>query len=230
MTSTTRLGLVFCVLARTAWAGEATFTARSSDGPAQIVVTVNGRQVFPADAPVRVRVAQRRSAFDRVEVRQRDESQRPWVHFAQLRAGADYVVRENPCSLFDLWDQAAPESAMTHWVRFRVAPGVSQAISFRAGLGEHVAVQPGATSAPIAVTRGGAMCEHASAEFDALPARADWATARPKHVGFFFMNDQVLVVTYVGPKAELAVSVEDRPADLTDPSATTPEEEAARAR
>lgn len=202
---------VMIVLASGALAGEARFSALPQDRAPRVTVKVNGRQIFPSKGTVRVQVGTQ--TFDRIEA--------SWdrtvdVVFAQFDPKVEYVVRENPCSMFEIW-RKDDERAPTHWVSFRVSPTLREAIEFRLRPGSPVVVKPGETSAPIPVLPGGAMCLHAAASFEALPAHSDWETGKPKRISYRFLRDQLLVVTYVGPQAELSLSVREKPAGLVDP-------------
>lgn len=200
---------------------DATFSALPQDWPTVVVVKVNGRQVFPA-AGKSVRVQVNARALGRIEVshsRSKDtEPQPPSVVWAQFTPGTEYVVRENPCSMFELWPKGQDEETPpVHWVSFRVAPGVRQAIEFRTSPGPTVLVKPGTTSAPSPVYPGGAMCMRAAATFEALPEHGDRDTVRTKRISYRFLNDQLLVVTYSGPRAELSLSLREKPAGLVAP-------------
>jgi hypothetical protein len=205
-------------LAQPALAAEAIFVPQRELRLSRVVVRVNGRQIIPAAQPVRVRVGT--TGFDRVEVllvpQQADPSppSPPWVLSAQFQGGVEYLVRENACSFFEIWPKVEPEGDQTQWVRFRVAPGVRQAIEFKETGAEPVLVRPGETTPPLEVSSKSAMCPHAASGFDALPSPADWETGRPKHLGLVFATERVLVIWYLGPKAELALTVEERPAGL----------------
>ncbi len=204
--------VIVLALAHRSMAGEATFTAVAQDRPTRVVVKVNGHQIFPASTATRVPVAIH--AVDRVEITSRPEAKAvpssAWVFFAQFVAGEAYRVRENPCSLAEIWPSDGPDPDAPRWVRFRVAPGVRQAIEFRKAGSSPVLVRPGETSQPIEVDPGGAMCPHTVAlTVAALPAPGNWATAQPQHLEYRFLNDRVLVVTYAGPKAGLTLALQD---------------------
>jgi hypothetical protein len=176
---------------------DAVFTADPLPSPAQagrLVVKVNGVQVFPAGAAVKVRAT---GGFDQVDA---------WFdrrHFearAHLEPGRQYRVRLNACSQYELLPVLEPKGDAT--VVFRVAPGVLGPIRFT-GTSSEVVLAPGASSERLPHEGHGAMCAYAADTFTAFLASSDEGHPKAlRETRFIFLADEHLVVSYPNTKGK----------------------------
>ncbi len=184
-----------------------------------LVLKVNGQQVMPASKPVVVRLAQP-PQFDRIELRDRraDGPDAVSVSFARFTAGAEYEVRQNPCSFFEIADVAIEQSKGTFVLS--VDPATPWPVLFGYGQeplgpGQHTELREASHSA---------MCARAVEHFAVTTVPKGDDDPRPLTAsGFLFLNDEHLTVTYrPKPKPHLDFALTPRPAGAQRPSDVEP--------